>query len=68
MVLTQHQLEMCSEIIPPWETTLCKKGGCVVSVWLASLAAVRNEPFRAIPVDVTLTPPTIRLPVQITHI
>ena len=61
MVLTQHQLEMCPEIIPPWESTLCKKGlvCCARSQWLANLAAVRNEPFRAISVHVNLTPPTI---------
>ena len=60
MVLTQHQLEMCPEIIPPWESTLCKKGlvCCARSQWLANLAAVRNEPFRAISVHVNLTPPT----------
>ena len=49
-----------AEIIPPWESTLCKKKGwCAVSQWLANLAAVRNEPFRAISVHVNLTPPTI---------
>ena len=32
---------------------------CARSHWLANLAAVRNEPFRAISVHVNLTPPTI---------
>ena len=50
-----------AEIIPPWESTLCKKRlvCCARSQWLANLATVRNEPFRAISVHVNLTPPTI---------
>jgi len=30
-----------------------------VSLWLANAAAVRDEPFRAISAEVSLTPPTI---------
>ena len=39
--------------------TLCNKRWCGVYQWLANVAAVRDEPFRAIFVSVSLTPPTI---------
>ena len=69
IVLRLHQLEMGRRNNTSLGVNTFNKGWCVMFLWLANLAAVRNQPFRPTSVHVTLTPPIVtKTSVQITHI
>ena len=59
IVLKQHHLEICRRNNTSLGSTLCNKRWCVVSLWLANVAAMTDKLFRAISIHISLNPPTI---------